>query len=107
MRMISIYQLFVYIARRSKAMSRRTVGVSLIAIAAVLYATRYIAAAIFGSGVSSWSSNIFRAMQADIGNDLVWLSIIALIGGILYLMWAEIDVVKKSQHYDQFQKSFD
>ena len=88
-------------------MSRRTVGVSLIAIAAVLYATRYIATAIFGSGVSSWSSNLFCAMEAYIGNDLVWLSIIALIAGILYLMWAEIEVIKKSQHYDQFQKSFD
>jgi len=46
-------------------------------------------------------------MEAYIGNDLVWLSIIALIAGILYLMWAEIEVIKKSQHYDQFQKSFD
>lgn len=87
-------------------MSRRTVGVSPIAIAAVLYATRYIATAIFGSGVSSWGSNLFRAMEAYIGNDLVWLSIIALLGGIPYLMCAEIEVVKKSQQYDQFQKSF-
>jgi len=52
-------------------MSRRTVGVSLIAIAAVLYATRNIAATIFGSGVSSWSSILFRAMEANISKDLL------------------------------------
>lgn len=72
-------------------MSRRTAGISLIAIAAMLFSIRYLSAAVFGSGVSSWSSELFRAMLTYVGNDLVTLSGMALIGGIIYLIWAEVD----------------
>jgi len=72
-------------------MSRRMAGVSLIAISALLFSTRYLSAAIFGSGVSSWNSELFQAMLTYVGNELVTLSGMALIGGILYLVWAELD----------------
>lgn len=72
-------------------MSRRMAGVSLIAISALLFSTRYLSAAIFGSGVSSWNRELFQAMLTYVGNELVTLSGMALIGGILYLVWAELD----------------
>jgi len=76
---------------RNLPMSRRMAGVSLIAISALLFSTRYLSAAIFGSGVSSWNSKLFQAMLTYVGNELVTLSGMALIGGILYLVWAELD----------------
>lgn len=72
-------------------MNKRTAGVGLLAIGAFLYATRYIAAAIFGSGVASFSTELFRAMLQYVGiAPLIW-SILAAIAGIAYLVWAEID----------------
>lgn len=70
-------------------MSKRSVGVSLISIAAFLYGIRYVAAAIFGSGVSSWSSELFRSMLNYVGNGPVIASWIALIAGVGYLLSAE------------------
>lgn len=71
-------------------MSRRTVGILFCCIAAFLYGTRYLCAAIFGQGVSSWNSDLFRAMLEYVGGNFVTLSIISLIIGILYLAWAEM-----------------
>lgn len=72
-------------------MNKRTAGVGLLAIAAFLYATRYIAAAIFGSGIASFSTELFRSMLQYVGiAPLVW-STLAAIAGVAYLVWAEID----------------
>lgn len=70
-------------------MSRRGVGVSFVAIAAFLYASRYVAAAIFGSGLKTWNSDLFDGMLSYVGPELVTLSKIALVMGILYLIWGE------------------
>ena len=78
-------------------MSRRAAGISLIAVSALLYAARYLAAAIFGSGVSSWSSDLFQAMLHNVGRGLATWSLIALVAGILYLVWAEVgEFLKRS-----------
>lgn len=71
-------------------MSKRTTGVLLITLSAVLYATRYLSAAIFGSSLNNWSAELFDAMLQYVGSGLVTWSIIALVAGILYLAWAEI-----------------
>jgi hypothetical protein len=72
-------------------MNKRTTGVGLLAIAAFLYATRYIAAAIFGSGIASFSTELFRSMLQYVGiAPLIW-SILAAIAGVAYLVWAESD----------------
>lgn len=71
-------------------MSRRIAGISLLGIAALLYATRYLAAAIFGSGVASWDADLFRAMLQYVGGGLTTWSTVALVAGLLYLLWAEI-----------------
>ncbi|WP_139209433.1 hypothetical protein [Paenibacillus sp. OK003] len=48
-------------------MSRRTTGTLLLVIAALLYSVRYLSAAIFGSGVTSWDSDLFQGMLNYIG----------------------------------------
>jgi len=69
--------------------NRRAAGVGFCFIAAFLFATRYMAAAIFSTGVASWNSNLFREMLKYMGNSLVVLSLISLIVGIVYLVLAE------------------
>lgn len=73
-------------------MGRRYTGLGFCGIAAFLYAAKYITAAIFGTGVSSWNSELFHAMlqYVDAGNSLAILSIISLIVGIVYLVMGEI-----------------
>lgn len=71
-------------------MNKRGTGTAFILIAALLFISRYIAAAIFGSGVASWNEDLFSAMLGYVGTPLLILSIISLILGIGYLVWAEI-----------------
>jgi len=78
-------------------MSRRTTGNALLVIAALLYSMRYLSAAIFGSGVASWNKQIFNSMLSSVGSELVTLSTIALIAGILFLVWAELEALGKSK----------
>ena len=70
-------------------MSRRAAGVGFCAIAAFLYASRYITAAISGSNVT-WNSELFPRLLIYVGNSLTILSIVSLVVGVLYLVWAEI-----------------
>jgi len=70
-------------------MNKRGAGVSFCFIAAFLFSVRYISAAIFGSGVSSWNRGLFNSMLRYTGNTLVVLSIISLGAGIVYLVMAE------------------
>jgi hypothetical protein len=78
-------------------MSKRGAGVAFIAIAAFLFSTKYISAAIFGSGVLSWSEDLFNAMLSYVGTPLSLCSIIALIIGITYIAWGEYEefIIKK------------
>ncbi|MDK8189161.1 hypothetical protein QP794_03570 [Paenibacillus sp. UMB7766-LJ446] len=72
-------------------MSRRTTGTLLLVIAAFLYGVRYLTAAIFGSGVALWSSDLFQEMLNYVGTALRNWSIVALILGLFYLIWAEYE----------------
>ena len=72
-------------------MSRRTTGMGFIFVAAMLYAVRFIAAAIYGSGMpGSWSNELFRGLLQYVDQGLTTFSIIALAAGVLYLVWAEL-----------------
>jgi len=71
-------------------MGRRAAGVGFCFIAAFLYSVRYISAAIFGSGVASWNTELFNAMLQYVGNSLTVLSAISLAVGVVYLALAEI-----------------
>ncbi|BCV20196.1 hypothetical protein [Moorella sp. Hama-1] len=78
-------------------MSKRTAGVVFLAIAAFLQGIHYLAAAIFGSGVSSWNKDLFRAMLGYTAPGLViWINI-ALAAGIIYLLWAEIEAWRQKK----------
>lgn len=68
---------------------RRIVGLGFCAIAAFLFAARYMCAAIFGSGVSSWSAALFRNMYGYVGSGLSVAAGISLLVGIVYLAWGE------------------
>lgn len=72
-------------------MSRRTTGTILLLVAAFLFATRYVVAAIYGSGMPGWSGENFRALLQYIGPDLIIGSVVTLSLGVVYLLWAEIE----------------
>lgn len=89
-------------------MSRRAAGVRLLAVAAILYSTRYLAAAIFGSGISSWDADLFRAMLQYVGQGPGTWSLAALVAGIIYLVWAELEaktIHDRSRDEDQRRHS--
>jgi len=71
-------------------MTRRIVGLGFCAIAAFLFASRYVCAAIFGSGVKSWDAGLFRAMYSYVGSGLSVAAAVALFVGIAYLIWGEL-----------------
>lgn len=72
-------------------MSKRAAGIGLIAISAFLYGIRYISASLFGSNVQTWNEELFKALLESVGNGPVILSIIALVMGFAYLIWAEVE----------------
>jgi hypothetical protein len=72
-------------------MSRRIIGAILIAVAGWLLGARYLTAAIFGSGLSTWNADMFQSMLQYVGPTLHTWSIIALAGGLIYLVWGEFD----------------
>lgn len=72
-------------------MSRRTTGTLLLVIAAFLFGVRYLSAAIFGSGIASWSSDLFQEMLNYVGTAPRNWSIVAIILGLFYLIWAEYE----------------
>ena len=74
-------------------MNRRAAGISLFAIAALLYSARYLTAAIFGSNLQTWDSALFRAMLEYTQSGLNTWSIIALLLGVIYLVWSEIETL--------------
>jgi hypothetical protein len=72
-----------------KDQMRRAIGLGFCAIAAFLFAARYICAAIFGSNVASWSAELFRAMYGYVGPGLSIAAGVSLVVGIVYLVWGE------------------
>lgn len=77
-------------------MGERGVGSIFCLIAAILFSTRYISAAIFMSGVDSWNEELFAVGLEYVGSPLKTLSIFSFIIGISYLVWAEVSGKKKT-----------
>lgn len=75
-------------------MNKRGTGAVFILISAILFSAKYISAAIFGSGVTSWDQQLFQSMLSYIGTSLNTLSILALLIGIAYICWAEYEALK-------------
>lgn len=76
-------------------MNKRGTGTIFCLIGTMLEAARYIAAAIFMSGVASWDAGLFACGLEYVGDYLSILSIIALTVGIIYLVSGEIEEWKK------------
>lgn len=64
-------------------------------IAAFLISVQYITIAIFGSNTTVWTVEFFNIVKSSVGNTLKTLSILSLLGGLFYLLWAEIELVIK------------
>ena len=75
-------------------MSRRITGIAFIVISAFLYATRFVAAAAWGSGFSTWSAEHFRNLLGYVDQGLTTWSIVALVVGLIYLVWGEIEAIR-------------
>ena len=87
-------------------MNKRATGVLFICVAAFLYATRYISAAIYMSGTVSWNAELFSQGLEYVGSPLLILSIISLLVGCIYLFFAETDYWgQESSEDDEVQKN--
>ena len=67
-------------------MNNKGIGAIFCLISAVLESTRYIAAAIFMSNVTSWDSSLFREGLSYTGSSLKVMALIALITGLGFLV---------------------
>jgi uncharacterized membrane protein len=76
-------------------MNNKGVGTVFCLISAILTSTRYIAAAIFMSNVTSWDSTLFQAGLSYVGSPLKITAIIALIVGICFLGYGVFQESKK------------
>jgi hypothetical protein len=70
-------------------MKRRTTGCVFVAIAAFLYAVRFLAAAIYVSNMQSHGPDIFQLSMSYVGSDLHLWAFAALIMGVVYLVLDE------------------
>lgn len=76
-------------------MEKRLTGVVFCFIAAILFVSRYISAAIYMSGTSTWSSDLFNAGLEYVGMPLLIISIISFVVGVGYLFMAEKSEIEK------------
>lgn len=75
-------------------MNRRKTGVILCFISSMLFSVKYISASIFGIGaisiVKTWNSALYQSFLDYTGKGLNYAVVICLLGGIFYLVFAEI-----------------
>lgn len=76
-------------------MNNKGVGAIFCLISAILISTKYIAAAMFMSGVTSWNVQLFAAGLEYVGPFLSIASFIALIIGILFLGYGVYQDIKE------------
>ena len=67
-------------------MNNKGVGAIFCLIAAILMASRYVAAAIFMSAAQSWSSELFRSALQYVGPSLPIAAAAALLAGVIFLV---------------------
>lgn len=70
-------------------MTRRGAGIAFIAISAFLISIKYLTAALFASGISSWDEELFNTMLSYVGNTLSGFSILSLFIGGVYIVRGE------------------
>ena len=68
-------------------MSKSLIGLGFCAIAAFLFASRYVVAAIFASGVTNLDAEIFSLSLRNAGSGLWRWAALALFVGVVLLAW--------------------
>ncbi len=86
-------------------MNKRAAGVAFVFIAAFLFLGRYVVAAIYMSGTSSWDAEFFSNGLEYVGTPLLILSIISLVVGCIYLFFAETEHWKDDELAENEKKS--
>lgn len=88
---------FNEVNKEVEVMNNKGIGSIFCLIAALLTSARYLSAAIFMSGVSSWDSDLFSCGLEYIGSPLKTASIISLVVGILFLVYGISQDIKKDK----------
>ena len=65
-------------------------GVEFLKIAALLYAARFIAAALMGPGLKKWEPELFNVSYQHIGKNLTSWAIVSAVIGVLMIAAAFI-----------------
>jgi hypothetical protein len=81
-------------------LSRRTTGAAFCAIAALLFGVRYVVAAQLFAGMNPGAidSSTLDLYLGYVGTPLLAGSVVALVVGIAYLVWAELEDLRKRDH---------
>jgi len=72
-------------------------GCVFVAIAAYLYAARFIAAANYISNMQNWGRDWFQRSMSYVGSDLHLWALVALIIGVVYLVLDEWNDLKRQK----------
>ena len=76
-------------------MNNKGIGSIFCLISALLMCTRYLSTAIYMSGVTTWSAELFSTGLTYIGAPLKVASIVSLVVGILFLLYGLYQDMKK------------
>lgn len=75
-------------------MNKRGTGAIFVLVGGLIFAARYIAAAIFMSSIDSWNAEMFSAALQYVGVTPLTVSIVFFLLGALFIVWQEIDEKK-------------
>ncbi len=78
-------------------MNNKGIGVVFCLISAILVSAKYLSAAIFISGGTTWDATLFAAGLEYVGPFLSIASVVALIIGILFLGYGIYEEIKKNK----------
>ncbi|GIN25546.1 hypothetical protein J31TS2_21260 [Bacillus licheniformis] len=72
-------------------MIKSILGSVFLLISAMFYSTRYICASIGVSNSDTWSVEEFNVLLENVPNNLLILSIISLLIGLVFIVWSILD----------------
>ena len=72
-------------------MTRQLVGTVLLVVAAILHAARHLGAMVFVANKTGDMGEAYSSALRAGGSELITLSVIALLVGLVYLLWGEYE----------------
>lgn len=84
-----------FMEKGGRNMNKRGTGTMFCLIAALLFCTKYTAAAIYLSQTSSWSNELFESGLQNMGNSITVINTVSLVIGLIYLIAGEYSEFKK------------